>query len=70
MLPKTYSIRRSIDEIKKIENQIVLMILKYLKLLKNPQCIISVANRNDQLDIKLFLNSLNMSTMYDYFFFC
>ena len=73
LLDKRISFDWICDNQKKIGKQIYNQTLnhfEYLKLLKNPQCIISVANRNDQLDIKLFLNSLNMSTMYDYFFFC
>ena len=54
---------------KQIYNQ-TLKSFEDLMLLKNPQCIISVANRNDQTDIKKKLDSLNMSFMSHYYFFC
>ena len=54
---------------KQIYNQ-TLKSFEDLRLLKNPQYIISVANCNDQINIKKKLNSLNMSSMNHYFFFC
>ena len=54
---------------KQIYNQ-TLKSFEDLMLLKNPQCIISVATRNDQTDIKKKLDSLNMSFMSHYYFFC
>jgi hypothetical protein len=54
---------------KQIYNQ-TLKSFEDLMLLKNPQCIISVANRNDQTNIKKKLDSLNMSFMSHYYFFC
>nr|WP_321223874.1 glycosyltransferase family 2 protein [uncultured Psychroserpens sp.] len=42
----------------------------YLENLENPQTIICVANTEAQLEIKNFLNSREMKSMLDYFFFC
>ncbi|MGJ8659200.1 MAG: glycosyltransferase family 2 protein [Cellulophaga fucicola] len=36
----------------------------------NPQIIITVANQKEQVNIKTYLNSLNLNTVKDYFFFC
>ncbi|NRB58914.1 MAG: glycosyltransferase [Winogradskyella sp.] len=43
---------------------------KYLKELKNPQCIVTVANEIEQAEISKYLKELNMKSMQDYFFFC
>ena len=61
------------DNPKKIGKVIYGQTLKpvnYLSSVENPQCIISVANREAQLEIKQFLKSFEMSTLNDYFFFC
>ncbi|WP_435313298.1 glycosyltransferase family 2 protein [Cellulophaga fucicola] len=36
----------------------------------NPLIIITVANQEEQVNIKTYLNSLNLNTVKDYFFFC
>ncbi|WP_405381923.1 glycosyltransferase family 2 protein [Maribacter sp. LLG6340-A2] len=41
-----------------------------LKNLDSLQCIITVANAEEQKDIKLFFNDLTKKSSYDYFFFC
>ena len=61
------------DNPKKIGKVIYGQTLKpvnYLSSVENPQCIISVANREAQLEIKQFLKSFEMSALNDYFFFC
>tara|TARA_Y100000385_G_scaffold176975_1_gene182999 strand:+ start:51730 stop:52737 length:1008 start_codon:yes stop_codon:yes gene_type:complete len=61
------------DNPKKIGKTIYNQILKpieHLQTLKQPQCIISVANVKAQIDIKKHLKSLEMKPMSDYFFFC
>jgi len=61
------------DNPKKIDKLIYNQTLKpidYLSSVKNPQCIISVANQEAQLGIKQFLKSYNMNALNDYFFFC
>ena len=61
------------DNPKKIDKLIYDQTLKpvnYLSSVKNPQCIISVANQEAQLGIKQFLKSYNMNALNDYFFFC
>lgn len=41
-----------------------------IKHLTNPQCIISVANKEAQSDIQLYFKSIKMKPMIDYYFFC
>lgn len=43
---------------------------EYLKLLKNPQSIVTVANSKEQEIIKSYFKSIEMKAMLDYFFFC
>jgi len=42
----------------------------YLKQLKNPQSIVTVANENAQNDIRDYFKSQGMKSIVDYFFFC
>ncbi|MBQ0768193.1 MAG: glycosyltransferase family 2 protein [Bizionia sp.] len=42
----------------------------HIDALKHPQCIISVANPEDQSRIKSYFKSRNNQSMQDYFFFC
>lgn len=42
----------------------------YLEVLKHPQSIITVANKQAQEEIKLYFKEQNMHSMVDYFFFC
>lgn len=42
----------------------------YLNEVNNAQCIITVANKKSQLEIKSFYKSRNKKAMNDYFFFC
>ena len=42
----------------------------HLKILQNPQSIITVANPTEQQVIKFYFESINMEPMKDYFFFC
>ena len=61
------------DNPKKIGKTIYNQTLKstdYLSTLKNTQSIISVANRDDQLEIKHILTTLGLIDLDDYFFFC
>ncbi len=41
-----------------------------LKSIKNPQSIITVANKEAQIEIKDYMNTLGMKNIYDYIFFC
>jgi tRNA G18 (ribose-2'-O)-methylase SpoU len=47
-------------------------LLKFNQLaeLDHPQCIITVANRKEQNQIKAYLNQQEMQPMEDYFFLC
>ncbi len=47
-----------------------LLDFNYLEQLDNPQSIITVANSQAQLEIKRYMQSHNMKSMHDYFFFC
>ena len=61
------------DNPKKIGRNIYGKILKEVNTLseiKNPQTIITVANKKAQIEIKTFLNNLNMKPLKDYIFFC
>ena len=61
------------DNPKKIGKTIYNQTLKstdYLSTLKNTQSIISVANRDAQLEIKHILTTLGLIDLDDYFFFC
>lgn len=42
----------------------------YLKELKNPQSIVTVANTESQTEIRMYFETQNMKPMQDYFFFC
>ncbi|TXE17259.1 glycosyltransferase family 2 protein [Psychroserpens burtonensis] len=43
---------------------------EHLKVLKNPQSVVNVANTEAQLEIKAYFNTQKMLSMVDYFFFC
>lgn len=43
---------------------------QFLKQLKNPQSIITVANSDAQIQIRDYLKTLELQSMTDYFFFC
>ncbi len=61
------------DNPKKIGRDIYGKVLKnfnYLGELKNPQSIITVANKDAQEEIRIYMNSKNAKSMLDYFFFC
>lgn len=61
------------DNPNKIGRDIYGKILKpfhFLKDIKNPQSIITVANKEAQIEIKNYMNSLSMKNVYDYVFFC
>lgn len=61
------------DNPKKIGKDIYGEILKpyqYVKELTNPQCLITVANEDEQLVITNFLKNLNIKNMKSFFFFC
>lgn len=61
------------DNPKKIGKHIYdqeLRTFEYLKQIKNPQSIISVANKEAQKEIKAHLKSWQLKPMLDYFFFC
>lgn len=61
------------DNPKKIGKNIYGKILKpfnILKTIKNPQSIITVANKEDQTDIRNFLKNIKMKPIEDYVFFC
>jgi len=48
----------------------VLQPFSFLKSVKNAQSIITVANKNAQKEIKIYLKSIQMVNKTDYFFFC
>lgn len=61
------------DNPKKIGRDIygkTLLPFEYLKELDNSQSIITVANANDQAEIRNYLESAKLRSMTDYFFFC
>ena len=61
------------DNPNKIGRDIYGKILKpfeYLKAVKNPQSIITVANKTSQIEIKTYMDTLNMKPKEDYIFFC
>ncbi|MEM5566240.1 glycosyltransferase family 2 protein [Psychroserpens sp. AS72] len=61
------------DNPKKISKHIydeLLYSFEHLKTLDHPQCIVSVANTEAQIEIKRYFNTLKMESMVDYFFFC
>lgn len=61
------------DNPKKIGKHIYdveLFSFEHLKTLKNPQSIITVANSKEQGMIKSYLETIDMQSMKDYFFFC
>nr|WP_321235457.1 glycosyltransferase family 2 protein [uncultured Psychroserpens sp.] len=61
------------DNPKKIGKHIydeLLFSFEHLKILQNPQSIVTVANPKSQLEIKDYFKSQDMSNMIDYFFFC
>lgn len=61
------------DNPKKIGKDIygkVLRAFKDLETIKNPQSIITVANKEAQIEIRNYLNSLHFKTIIDYVFFC
>lgn len=61
------------DNPKKIGKHIYnqeLLNFNYLKELKNPQCIVTVANNSAQKEIKNYFKANKMKAMTDYFFFC
>ncbi|PWH82088.1 glycosyl transferase family 2 [Algibacter marinivivus] len=61
------------DNPKKIGKDIygtVLRPFNDLEIIKNPQSIITVANKTEQIAIKNYLNKLKMTSIEDYVFFC
>ncbi|MDD7887396.1 glycosyltransferase [Flavivirga sp. 57AJ16] len=61
------------DNPKKIGRDIYGNILKpfsYLKEIENPQSIITVANKEAQIEIKNYMKTLKMKPIIDYIFFC
>ena len=61
------------DNPKKIGKDIYGKVLRYfndLETIKNPQSIITVANKTEQIAIKNYLNKLKMTAIEDYVFFC
>ena len=61
------------DNIKKIGKHIYdqqLYSFDYLAELKEPQSIVTVANAEEQEDIRQYFNTHHMKSMTDYFFFC
>ena len=61
------------DNPNKIGRDIYGKILKpfnFLKDIKNPQSIITVANKEAQIEIKNYMDTLNMKNIYDFVFFC
>ncbi|GAA3625884.1 glycosyltransferase family 2 protein [Flavivirga jejuensis] len=61
------------DNPNKIGRDIYGKILKpfgYLKEINNPQSIITVANKEAQIEIKNYMKALNMMPIIDYIFFC
>jgi len=61
------------DNPKKIGRDIygkILQPFSFLEKLKNSQCIITVANKIAQKEIKQYLNSINLQVNEDYVFFC
>ncbi len=48
----------------------ILQSFNYLKQIKNPQSIITVANKTSQKEIKRFMDGLEMNSIEDYIFFC
>ena len=61
------------DNPKKIGHDIYgqeLLEFNYLKQIKNPQSIITVANTEAQKQIRTYLEKLELQSMEDYFFFC
>ena len=48
----------------------ILKPFKSLKDIKTPQSIITVANKEAQIEIKNYMNTLSMKNIYDYVFFC
>lgn len=47
-----------------------LLAFEALSCIKNPQSIITVANKQAQKEIKSYLKQLNMQALLDYVFFC
>ena len=61
------------DNEKKIGKDIYeqkLLNFEYLKQIKNPQCIVTVANQDAQIEIRSYFENRKMLAMFDYFFFC
>jgi len=61
------------DNQKKIGKHIYdqkLLNFNYLQQIKNPQCIVTVANEGAQDEIRQYFIQNNMKSMTDYFFFC
>ncbi|WP_341216628.1 glycosyltransferase family 2 protein [uncultured Wocania sp.] len=61
------------DNHKKIGRDIygkILQPFSHLKTIKNPQSIITVANKDAQKEIHSYLKSIHMANKNDYFFFC
>jgi len=61
------------DNEKKIGKDIYeqkLLNFEYLKHIKNPQCIVTVANQDAQIEIRSYFENHKMRAMFDYFFFC
>ncbi|WP_396600754.1 glycosyltransferase family 2 protein [Algibacter sp. R77976] len=61
------------DNPKKIGKDIygkILRAFKDLETIENPQSIITVANKDAQVEIRAYLNKLEMKSVHDYVFFC
>ncbi|EGV44904.2 glycosyltransferase family 2 protein [Bizionia argentinensis JUB59] len=61
------------DNPKKIGKDIydnTLQATNYLETLRNPHCIITVANKKEQKNIKKYLSDLALKSAVDYFFYC
>ncbi|WP_303318997.1 glycosyltransferase [Flavivirga abyssicola] len=73
LIKKNISFEWICDNPKKIGKDIYGIILKpfnALKDIKNPQSIITVANKDAQIEIKNYMDTLRMKNIYDYVFFC
>ena len=73
LIEKNISFEWICDNPKKIGHNIygkILQPVSFLKTVKNPQCIITVANKEAQIEIKNYMNTLKIQASKDYIFFC
>lgn len=73
LLKKNINFEWICDNPKKIGKEIYDKVLKdfnELEAIETPQIIITVANKKAQVEIRTYLNNLNMKPMEDYVFFC